>query len=739
MKILEDLLFRFYNNPYLMAVRNGLTMAIPIIMAATLAILINNIPSETYTNFMSSIFGENWRAYCQYVYNGSFGIFSLLMVLSISYSLGENYYDKATKNYFHPGTLALTALSCLVIITEPWTVLAEGVSESMFIAKWFSVYGLFVAICVSLVSSFLFKTFLGIGRFNVRFHSGVTSTTMVNTLNTLIPALLVMGLFALAKVLFLSAGITDIHQATYTFICLPFENMGVKNASTAILYNTIRHVLWFFGIHGANVLEPVMLELYAQGLEINAAAGIFPLYLEDGPNSLSIFSKPFFDSYSTIGGAGATLGLLISCFLFHKDRGILGIARISAIPSLFNINELILFGFPVVLNPTFLIPFILVPIVCTITSELAILLNLVPLPTHDVAWNIPVFINAYIASGSVAGCVLQLFNIAISVAIYTPFVMLDSRIQHKLFTANFKNFTSIACGSTTDEDDRARLLSLPHPLGAIAHDLVDDMKRAIANNELFCLYQPQVDSNTGRVYGVESLIRWKHPHIGMIPPPVLIGLAEDTGYIEELGLWSFEQSIKQVAQWRKRGINSIGMSINLSSKQLGDALLTQKMLSILDAYEVPVSNVKLELTETAALSPTMLQNNVLKSLSEANFPIAIDDFGMGHSSITYLKKFNVSAIKLDAVLTRDVLGSRNSCQIIRSIIELAEGLNIAVIAEFVEDEAHLLRLRSLGCNNIQGYFYSPPLDAEACLAFISSPHRAYGPLRREEADSEFYL
>ncbi len=276
-----------------------------------------------------------------------------------------------------------------------------------------------------------------------------------------------------------------------------------------------------------------------------------------------------------------------------------------------------------------------------------------------------------------------------------------------------------------------RLLSRPGAVGGLAYNLASDMKAALKRDEFYLEYQPQVNSDTGRVYGVESLMRWKHSQIGSIPPPVFIGLSEDTGYIADLGLWGFEQSIRQMAEWRSAGMTDLIMSVNVSAIQLADKNLPGNVMKILDHYDVPVGNVKLEVTESIALTSQMVKNEVLARLHALNIQLAIDDFGMGHSSLTYLKKFPVASLKLDGVLSRDVLASRSSCEIISSIAELCASLNINLVAEYVEDEEHLLKLRSLGCPNIQGYFYSRPLGSEEAFAFISKTHKAYGEQSRQ--------
>ncbi|MDL2284174.1 EAL domain-containing protein [Oxalobacter sp. OttesenSCG-928-P03] len=711
--LLVQWLTAWIETPYLVAVRDGLALTMPIILAGTIAILVNSFPLASYQDFMHSLFGDNWKLFGQYIYTGTFGIMSVFMIPTIGYSLSENYNERNPLDRVSPVVVALVVFSSVFCILEPIN------NNTALPLQWMGVYGLLLSIVTAILSWLLFRFLLRFPKLRVNFYTGSSAASMTQVMNTLFPAVITILFFAGFKALTKVLGIADLHETTYRLLSMPFHALGGHYLGTAVLYGFVRHFLWFFGIHGSNVLEPVMRELYIPASLVNIEnfrAGLEPLY---------ILTKPFFDCYTSIGGAGSTSALLIALLLRHRDNGVRKIAKISIIPSLFNINEILLFGLPIVLNPVFIAPFILVPIVNTIISYYACMFGIVPMTVHDVAWNIPLFVNAYLSTGSVSAIVLQLINLLVGVAIYLPFVVLDDRIKTSQFHQNFRKLLNLALEESTVTPGQ-RLLNRPGAVGLMAYNLANDLRQAVDRKELYVEYQPQVDSDTGRVYGVESLARWHHPTIGRIPPPLFITISEDTGYILPLGLWVLEESVRQAAEWRKAGLTDLVMSVNVSAKQLEDPELPEKILEIIQRHALPVENLKLEVTESIALTTHMAQSGVLARLNEYNIRLAIDDFGMGHSSLTYLKRFSVASLKVDSMLSRDVLASRSSSEIVATIAELCRSLNIELIAEFVDNEPQLLKLRSLGCHNVQGYFYSPPLRAEEAFAFISQPQKAYG-------------
>ena len=717
-------------NPYLVAIRDGLTLTLPVIVAGTFAILLNSFPLDSYQAYMVSIFGDNWKLFGGYVYNGTFGVLSVIMALSIGHSLCEDYNARYPLHRLTPSIFSFVIFSCVMVTMEP-VALGEA-----FEIRWLGVHGLLLAILTSLSASFLFRSLLHIDALRITIHSSNNSVSINQALGAMFPAILTISAFAGYKAFLYVNGIPSPNEALYKLLTESFSSLGGQSLWAANFYSFIRHILWFIGIHGSNVLEPIMQEVYVSALSANinlkeagladprSSASIFDL-LRESTSYYAIVTKPFFDCYTSMGGAGSTFGLLIACLLKHKDASARKIARISILPSIFNINEILLFGLPVVLNPTFLIPFVVVPLVNTTIAYFAIYLGLVPPTANEVAWNIPIFINGYMATGSLSGVVLQVVNLSLATLIYMPFVRIDNELREKSFKKNFQSLVDAAIEGVT-VNNTPKLISMPNPVGNLATSLALDLRHAVRNNEFYMEFQPQVNSDTGKVYGVESLMRWKHPQIGVIPPPVFISIAEDTGFILELGQWGLEQSISQMSKWRMSGALDTVMSVNVSALQLEDESFPDKLMLLLNKYDLPVDFLKLEITESIALSSQMSRNSVLGKLHLYGIPLAIDDFGMGHSSIIYLKKFPVSSLKVDAVLSRDVLVSRSSREIITSIADLCRSLHINLVVEAVESEEQLLRIRALGCANIQGFFYSRPLSAEACFAFIQQKQRAYG-------------
>ena len=726
-----SLLAAYAANPYLAAIRDGLTLTLPIIVTGTIVLLVNTFPFDPYQNLMMSLFGENWKMFGAYVSHGTFGMLSVIMALSIGHSLAEDYNTHNPLDKITPAIVSFVTFSSLICTLEPVNELGR-----LFDIRWLGVHGLLLAIVTSLFASVLFRFFYRFECLRMNIYSSSNRVSINQALGAMIPAALTIFVFAAYRVTTKHYGLDNPNEWLYTHLQVPFSSFGGQTLTAGNVYGFVRHLLWFVGIHGSNVLEPIMQEVYVTALNANVAlkqAGVidpreafaFIDRLQGVSSPYAIFTKPFFDCYTSIGGAGATTGLLFASLLFHKDSSARKVSSISLIPSIFNVNELLLFGLPVVLNPIYFIPFVFVPIIITVVAYYATLWGLVPATTQEVAWNIPIFFSGYMATGSFAGSALQLVNLLVSVAVYVPFVKIDNQLRKATFKEDFEKLTKAA-----EEVDfmrsGAKLLSRPYPVGDLATNLALDLRHALRNKELYVEYQPQVDSNTGKVYGVESLMRWKHSTIGLIPPHVFIRIAEDTGFILELGYWGLEESIKQVADWRKRGITHIIMSVNVSVTQLEDEKFPDKLMAMLSRYNVPTENIRLEITESIALTAHMMKNTVIARLHACNIPLAIDDFGMGHSSITYLKLFPVSSLKADAILSKDVLTSNSSREIISSVADLCQSLHIDFVVEYVEDEEHLLQLRSLGCSKIQGFYYSSPLNPSDCISFILQTHKAYG-------------
>ncbi|MDR1587222.1 MAG: PTS transporter subunit EIIC [Treponema sp.] len=452
------------NFETLSIIRNALALMLPIVIAGAAAVLINNFPIPVYQALMVKIFGEGWRGFGGYIWNGTLAILSPVMVFTIGYSIAERYNLKNPIHTVHPVISGILAFCVLLLIMEP--------SDDFAIPyNWVGVNGLFLAIIAGIVSSKLFLFFYRFPCLRIRFSSEDAGAAVSYVFASLIPAGLVLVVFAFFKVYMGLLGIRDIHALFYNFLALPFKGLG-NNLGTALLYNFSRHLLWFFGVHGSNAMEPVANEIYVLAAQQNAldiAAGNAPRF---------IFTKSFFDTFISIGGAGNTLSLFAALLFSRRGSSSKRIAQISLLPAVFNINETLLFGLPVVLNPVYLVPFVLTPLVLTVTSWAAVLLGLLPFAAAESVWTTPAFISGWIFTGSAAGSLMQGFNLLVGFFIYLPFVRMADRVRKYRFEATYGELLRTGAG-----DAYGALAKQSGEIGAISRVLANDLFASIKKNE----------------------------------------------------------------------------------------------------------------------------------------------------------------------------------------------------------------------------------------------------------------
>ncbi len=245
-----------------------------------------------------------------------------------------------------------------------------------------------------------------------------------------------------------------------------------------------------------------------------------------------------------------------------------------------------------------------------------------------------------------------------------------------------------------------------------------DLRTALEKEQFVLFYQPQLDTHTGRISGVEALIRWKHPVLGMVAPDLFIPLAEETGHIFAIGEWVLRTACRQMKIWVNEGLSGLRMATNLSSKQFRQGNLPGLVADILEETGLSASYLDFEITESGAMHDIDKSNAIMNSLQQMGSRISIDDFGTGFSSLSYLKSFPINTLKIDRSFIHDVTSSSDSAAITRAIIAMAQNLNMDVIAEGVETHEQVDFLRAEQCNTMQGYFFSSPVPAEACQQLL---------------------
>jgi diguanylate cyclase (GGDEF)-like protein len=244
---------------------------------------------------------------------------------------------------------------------------------------------------------------------------------------------------------------------------------------------------------------------------------------------------------------------------------------------------------------------------------------------------------------------------------------------------------------------------------------------AISQEQFELYYQPQVQADTEKLSGIEVLLRWKHPELGMIEPGEFIPIAEESGFIIHLGKWVMNHALMQYRVWSKKfpdKMKSLKLSINLSPLQLQDVNLIDDFLGFLEENQVAASSVIFELTENAIMQHPETSVAVLNQLKDLGIFLSIDDFGTGYSSLNYLRFLPLNQIKIDRSFIQAVHKSHKDAAVVKGTIELASALGMSVIAEGVEKESELAFLRENGCNLVQGFYFSHPLNAQAMEEYI---------------------
>lgn len=242
--------------------------------------------------------------------------------------------------------------------------------------------------------------------------------------------------------------------------------------------------------------------------------------------------------------------------------------------------------------------------------------------------------------------------------------------------------------------------------------LESDLRQALAMGQFVLHYQPQVDLAEGRITGVEALIRWQHPELGLIAPGQFIRLAEETGLIVPIGIWVMREACAQVQAWREQGLGRLQVSVNLSARQFTDSDLPQIIDDVLRQTGLDPSQLEIELTETLLMSDVDYSSNVLAQLKARGLRVQIDDFGTGYSSLAYLKRFPLDVLKIDRSFVHDIAVDAADAAIAEAVIALAHGLGLGVIAEGVETYEQLAHLQAKGCFRMQGFYFSKPLPAQ---------------------------
>ncbi len=703
-RILVEFLMELTELPILIAIRQGLTQTLPLIIIGASALLILNMPFVNFNTFLNDDYLSYLSILCKIIKQSSFGIASLAILISISLEYTRQKSNSVNSSIVEPTVTTIVCVSSYFVMVTP--------IEGDFVKGFFSLSGGFpIALSITIVCAPLFIFLTEHNPLN-RYLYSVGSEPVVNNALAAIPSgLITILIFAIIRTTLEQIGLEDLRLQAQFFFGSPFQESD-SNIITGVGYVALSQLLWFLGVHGPNLLTGVEQNLLSVALEANINAislGLEPIF---------ILTKPFLDAFVHIGGSGSTLSLIIAIFLFSEEKTSRRLAFVALFPALFNVNEIMLFGLPLVLNPVYVIPFIFAPIIQALIAYTVIYLHIVPMTIVDIHWTSPIILGGYYATGSAAGAILQISCLISGILVYLPFVNLANSIN----TTRYKRAIEALCEaaeSISVSPTGKKCIDLPGYPGKFAKTLAIDLTHAIEQtDQLFMVYQPQVDINLCKVVGAEALLRWRHPIYGSIPPHLAVALAEDIKITQKLGMVVLNAACMEHALVLKAGLDNQVLSVNISASQFDDELFADKIIEILKKTGVPAPMLKLEVTESIALTPEAKVISMLQKLRDVGVRVAIDDFGMGHTSLRYLKAFPVDTVKIDRSLTQESTDSVNE-HIITSIVGLCEAVGIQVIVEGVETIEQLERFRAHRCYIYQGYFFSKPLSAKDYIKYLN--------------------
>jgi EAL domain-containing protein (putative c-di-GMP-specific phosphodiesterase class I) len=245
-----------------------------------------------------------------------------------------------------------------------------------------------------------------------------------------------------------------------------------------------------------------------------------------------------------------------------------------------------------------------------------------------------------------------------------------------------------------------------------------DLHRALERGELRLVYQPAYELQTGRITGVEALVRWDHPRRGLVLPGEFIGVAEETGLIMDIGQWTIDEACRQARQWRDERSSLRTVWVNLSARQLANAGLPAVVHAALERHGLPAGAIGLELTESALIEEAEAAGSMLRELAAIGVRLAIDDFGTGYSSLLYLQRYHVDVLKVDRSFVSGLGTNDDDTAITSAVISLAHNLGMEVSAEGVETRMQLDRLKELQCDTACGYYLVRPTTPETVTELL---------------------
>ncbi|MGF1758540.1 EAL domain-containing protein [Photobacterium sagamiensis] len=676
--VLSQLLSKLSGNKYLVAVCNVFIMALPISLIATFCNLIAIFAEKFGYDGVSTTFG--------YVGQMTAHMFPILLnVYLATYISGVKRIPKAAS--------IASALAAFFIISQEWNLISSAIPlPNNFALALISAY----VTCAIIIR---------IRKYHF-FNAEQNNSIVDNSANIIIASALALGL--VVSVSHLAYGLYE----TYFIQLDIIPQLNPISFTDGLVYELIRGLLWSVGINGHNVLHMYKTELFDVSVANMADWQNFGV-------SLNIISTNFYDFFTGMGGSGNTICLVLVMLFFAKSKGYRTLAKAVLILSIFNINEPVLYGVPIIFNPVMIIPFLLVPLISFLIAYSAIYFGLVPALSEIQSWIMPPVMSGYLATGGAAsGAVLQFFIIIVGMMIYYPFFkFMDKRSLGLDLSSTFNNRFF-----TTDEIEAKTKLTSFIPSMQSNLDAQKEVEKLQSDGEFLLYYQPQVDVVTNKIVALEALLRYRTDE-GKIKPPTFIRSFNQLGLMPDLDFWVFERAVKAAETYA--GNHHYCLSVNVSPDTVLTNGFVNSITRIIESSKLDFHQIEIEITEELLVQDEERTSKIIGKLQGLGISIALDDFGAGYSSLAYLSRFDFDKIKIDRSLVLNLDSDRGK-ELFGVVVQLGRITKAQIVVEGIETKAELDFVSQLGVRYVQGfYFYQPmPLEDVVTQGLITSGKEA---------------
>ena len=484
-------------------------------------------------------------------------------------------------------------------------------------------------------------------------------------------------------------------------IVLEMPTLDPMSLWDGIIYELSRGLFWSIGINGHVVLSSYKSELFAITEESL-------VLIELGKGTMPILTSNFYDFYTGMGGSGNTLSLVLCMLVFAKNKGYKNLAQAAFLLSIFNINEPILYGLPIMFNPIMIIPFLIAPIAGLFIAYFATLWGIVPPIMGTISWMTPPIIGGYLGTdGAISASILQGVILLVGMAVYYPFFMRMDKLS--MGRTALDSLTERFFSSEKIDTTKAIGSYIPHLTKNMAAQ--KEVEHLHKTGDFILYYQPQYNVKLKKVVSLEVLIRHRS-YSGKITPPTFIQSFSELGLLAELDFWVLEKAITTASLYADDP--NFKISINVSPETVLVPAFLPTLSRLITTSQLVFSQLELEITEELLIKDEEKTKEILTQLRSLGVKIALDDFGSGYSSIAYLSCFDFDKVKIDRSLLLNIDSERGR-KLFSLAVELGRITSASIVVEGVEQQSEVEFVESLGIECIQGFFFYKPMPIETIV------------------------